>query len=137
MLNYINYVNNYSTGSSSWGGGTYAEGRDCTGTSKQYRSVASIGQTLRIADTNRSVTGIDYWGNSVTYIGGYTTSIGSYAGEWPNYTTFSRRTTRISRVTTNACVHREADIAGGDILTDGQGELEPATGLGSDGEAVG
>ena len=138
MLSYLNFANAYSSTSGSFGGGTYAVSKACTGTSKDYRSVGEIGRTIQIVDTNKSVTGIDYFGNTVTYMGGYTTTIRSAVGPWPNTTTFSRGTTYISRITTNQCDYNEADIAGGDLNESyAASGLDGATGLGEDGSPVG
>jgi hypothetical protein len=138
MLSYLNFVNLYSSTSGSFGGGTYGVRKTCTGTSKDYRSVGEIGRTIQIVDTNKSVTGINYFRRTVTYIGGYTTTYGFLVGDYPDTTIYKRVTTRISRITTNQCQHNEADIAGGDLNESyAASGLDGATGLGEDGAAVG
>jgi hypothetical protein len=136
MLNYINYVNNYTSGSSSFGGGTYAEGRRCTGTSEHYWSVGEIGKTIRILDTNVRVSSRGRNGETYWLYGAYRTTIKYYFGWYPDGYLGTRYTTRRSYRTTNQCQYNGAEVAGAELNAPNT-DLEPATGLGSEGEAVG
>jgi hypothetical protein len=118
MLNYLNFVNVYSSTRGTFGGGSYAENKPCTGTSKNYQPVGEIGKTLRISDPDNSYTSSLIRNDRVLPYG-YTYTV-------------------IPTKSVNQCAANEADISGGELNVNYAATgLDGATGLGSDGVPVG